>query len=377
MTEKEFRKIVADGEITKTEKEKINEVITSLTNIICDNIPNYLEIIDICKLGSLRYATILKGENSFSIGIISNINKELSKQEKELITLNTLENILLLNLEEKTIIRKNTITLNYQNYNIELFLIDEKTTNIIEKLNNDYPLFRNTISILKENLKEQKIQTISDEILINLLGYSLKNYLMDNRYEGYIHAFISGIDDFLKGSFIDLDQRYYREFNKVSNFENKAEYTIINFDTGENLTKDINQNILNDYRKFRKTIQKLTSVVDIITNNKEINIDVSPKFNQHMQVYNWSYIIENINLNVTGGSYQELNLETKLDAITKAIFKSLKVITEKGFNKSTINISTKGINIFDEELDVNNETSSRIKSIKKYISENNLKVKFK
>lgn len=376
MTEKEFRKIVSEGEITKLEKDNINQIITNLTTMINDNLPNYFEKIEICKLGSLKYTTILKDENNLKLGIITNINQDLPDQIKQIIILNTIENIFLLNLKEN-ITRKNTIIIDYQNYQIEFFIINQKSTNIIEKLNNDYPLFKNTITILKTNLKEQKITTITDEILINLLGYSLKNYLMDNRYEGYIHAFISGIDDFLKGSFIDLDQKYYKEFNKTIDFTNKTEYTIINFDTKENLTKEINQNILNDYRKFRKAIQKLTSVVDIITNNKEINIDVNPKFNQNMQVYNWSYVIENINLNVTGGSYQELNIENKLDAMTKAIFKALKVINEKGFNKSTININTKGINIFDEELDLNNETSSRVKSIKKYINENNLKVKFK
>lgn len=376
MTEKEFRKIVSEGEITKLEKDNINQIITNLTTMINDNLPNYFGKMEICKLGSLKYTTILKDENNLKLGIITNINQDLPDQIKQIIILNTIENIFLLNLKEN-ITRKNTITIDYQNYQIEFFIINQKSTNIIEKLNNDYPLFKNTITILKTNLKEQKITTITDEILINLLGYSLKNYLMDNRYEGYIHAFISGIDDFLKGSFIDLDQKYYKEFNKTIDFTNKTEYTIINFDTKENLTKEINQNILNDYRKFRKAIQKLTSVVDIITNNKEINIDVNPKFNQNMQVYNWSYVIENINLNVTGGSYQELNIENKLDAMTKAIFKALKVINEKGFNKSTININTKGINIFDEELDLNNETSSRIKSIKKYINENNLKVKFK
>lgn len=376
MTEKEFRKIVSEGEITKLEKDNINQIITNLTTMINDNLPNYFEKMEICKLGSLKYTTILKDENNLKLGIITNINQDLSDQIKQTIILNTIENIFLLNLKEN-ITRKNTITIDYQNYQIEFFIINQKSTNIIEKLNNDYPLFKNTITILKTNLKEQKITTITDEILINLLGYSLKNYLMDNRYEGYIHAFISGIDDFLKGSFIDLDQKYYKELNKTIDFTNKTEYTIINFDTKENLTKEINQNILNDYRKFRKAIQKLTSVVDIITNNKEINIDVNPKFNQNMQVYNWSYVIENINLNVTGGSYQELNIENKLDAMTKAIFKALKVINEKGFNKSTININTKGINIFDEELDLNNETSSRVKSIKKYINENNLKVKFK
>ena len=139
----------------------------------------------------------------------------------------------------------------------------------------------------------------------------------------------------------------------------------------------INQNVLNDYRKFRKAIQKLTSVVDIIANNKEINIDINPKYNPNTKEYNWSYTIENINLNVTGGSYKELNNENKYDAITKAFFKALKVVVEKNFSKSNININTKGTNIFNEELDVNNETASRIKSIKKYIQENNLKVNIK
>lgn len=375
MTEKEFRKLVFEKEITKEEKTKINDIISEITDLIKTKLPNYLILEDVYRLGSLKYSTIIKGENNIYLGLNIKIeNDTLTNNEKKVIINNALENILLLSLENKTITRKENIIISYQDYLIDLKIVNEKETNVIEKLNNDYPLFRNTISILKQNLIEQKITTISDEILINLLGYSLKNYLTDNRYEGYIHAFIAGIDDFLKGSYIDLDKRYYEEFNKEMDYKNKSEYTIINFDNGSNLTMDINQNILNDYRKFRKTIQKLTSVVDIITNSKEINIDINPKYNPNTKEYNWSYTIENINLNVTGGSYKELNNETKYDAITKAFFKALKVVVEKNFSKSTINIMAKGINIFDEELDVNNETSSRIKSIKKYIQENNLKV---
>ncbi len=378
MTEKDFRKMVSDKEITKDEKNEINEIILKITEVIKNNLPDYLEFTDVYRLGSLKYATILKGENSLSIGLnINLINDFLTAQEKVTIINNAIENIILLNLKDINLQRKESLTLKYLGYQIEIRLVDKKETNIIEKLNSDYPLFRNTISILKQNLIEQKITTISDEILINLLGYSLNHYLVDNRYEGYIHAFISGIDEFLKGAFIDLDKKYYQEFNKEQNYDKKSEYTIINFDTLDNLTKDINQNTLNDYRKFRKAIQKLTSVVDIITNNKEINIDIMPKFNQNTKNYNWSYTIENLNLTVSGGAYLELSDDNKYDAITKAFFKALKVVVEKGLNKSTINILIKGIKLFDEELEVNNEVKSRIKSIKKYIEENHLKVNLK
>lgn len=378
MTEKEFRKLVFESEISKEERTKINEIIEEITNLINNQKPSYILVNDICRLGSLKYSTMIKGENIIHLGLNIDVdNAHLNNIEKNIILNNSLENLFLLNLDDASITRKDSITINYQNYQIYLKIIKTKETNVIEKLNNDYPLFRNTISILKQNLIEQKINTISDEILINLLGYSLKHYLTDNRYEGYVHAFIAGIDDFLKGSYIDLDKRYYQEFNKEIDYKNKSEYTIINFDNGDNLTMEINQNTLNDYRKFRKSIQKLTSVVDIITNNKEINIDINPKYNPNTKEYNWSYTIENINLNVTGGSYKELNNENKYDAITKAFFKALKVIVEKNFSKSNININTKGTNIFDEELDVNIETTSRIKSIKKYIQENNLKVNIK
>lgn len=378
MTEKEFRKMVSDLEITKEEKNNINQIVQDLTTIIQDKLPDYLEFEEVYKLGPLKYGTMLRNEKKLTIGLNIKVKNEwLSAQEKQTIIYNTFENILLLNMKAISLLRKESLYLEYQNYQIEIKIINQKETSVIEKLNNDYPLFKNTICILKQNLIEQKISTITDEILINLLGYSLIHFLIDYRYEGYIHAFINGIDEFLKGSYIDLNQKYYDEFQKEVSYENKGEYTIINFDNGENLTNGINQNILNDYRKLRKAIQKLTSVVDIITNNKEITIDVTPKYNQSTNSYNWSYKIENINLSVTGGTYSQMNEENRYDAISKALFKSLKVIVEKGFSKSTINVLTKGINLFDEENEVNNETKSKIKTIKKYIEDNHLKVNYK
>lgn len=375
MTEKEFRKIVFETELPSSKKQEFLEKITNIENIISKDLPSYISFINLVKVGNLRNGLLLNNEKEIEINLLLDCNNK----SKDIIILNTIHNLLLLNLSEEIKRNNNNLEIYYSDNTKLIIHLNEynPNINICDILNNDYPLFKNTLRILKYFLKEQNIEVINDNILINLLGYSVQNHLVDYRYEGYIHAFSKGLDDFLKGSFIDLEEKTYQKYSLEKTYINKSNYSIINFETGCNLTKDITPNDLNEYRKFKKEIQKLVSITDILVNNKELIIDVNPKINPQTKEYQWSYTIESLNISVSGGSYNQEQI-SQLDAIYKALQRALKVVIDKGLTKSSITIRCKYNFILkaldDEEIDLTSESKSRLKTILKFIEENKLKL---
>lgn len=375
MTEKEFRKIVFETELPSSKKQEFLEKITNIENIISKDLPSYISFINLVKVGNLRNGLLLNNEKEIEINLLLDCNNK----SKDIIILNSIHNLLLLNLSEEVKRNNNNLEIYYSDNTKLIIHLNEQNPNIniCDILNNDYPLFKNTLRILKYFLKEQNIEVINDNILINLLGYSVQNHLVDYRYEGYIHAFSKGLDDFLKGSFIDLEEKTYQKYSLEKTYINKSNYSIINFETGCNLTKDITPNDLNEYRKFKKEIQKLVSITDILVNNKELIIDVNPKINPQTKEYQWSYTIESLNISVSGGSYNQEQI-SQLDAIYKALQRALKVVIDKGLTKSSITIRCKYNFILkaldDEEIDLTSESKSRLKTILKFIEENKLKL---
>lgn len=377
MTEKEFRKIVAETEIQNSEKQPLLAKIDELVTIIEKNLPSYLILKRISKKGALKNGLLLKGETKLNLEIA--IESSVSTNDNLKLINNALENIFLLNLKDTLITRKNNFSLQYEDgINVIINLTTElkPEINVSDILNNDYPLFKNTIRILKYYLKEQHIDVINDEVLINLLGYSVINYLVDYRYEGYIHAFIQGLDDFLKGSFIALSEKYYQQLRKELSYEAKTEYTIINFEDEQNLTGEMNQVQLTEYRKYRKCLQKLITVVDILASNQDLVIDINPKYNSITGYYNWSYVIENLNLTNSGGEYLDEE-DQLLDAMYKSFQKALKVIIDKQLTRSSIVIKCRNLKILTEQENLNNEAKSRLRNIQTVIKENKLKITIK
>lgn len=375
MTEKEFRKIVFETELPSSKKQEFLEKINNIENIISKDLPSYISFINLVKVGNLRNGLLLNNEKEIEINLLLDCNNK----SKDIIILNSIHNLLLLNLSEEVKRNNNNLEIYYSDNTKLIIHLNEHNPNIniCDILNNDYPLFKNTLRILKYFLKEQNIEVINDNILINLLGYSVQNHLVDYRYEGYIHAFSKGLDDFLKGSFIDLEEKTYNKYSLEKSYVNKSNYSIINFETGCNLTKDITPNDLNEYRKFKKEIQKLVSITDILVNNKELIIDVNPKINPQTKEYQWSYIVESLNISVSGGSYNQEQI-SQLDAIYKALQRALKVVIDKGLTKSSITIRCKYNFILkaldDEEIDLTSESKSRLKTILKFIEDNKLKL---
>ena len=109
MTEKEYRKIVFESEITNIQKQIYIDKINYIEQLINDNLPNYLCNFKLQKLGSLKTNLLMKNDVNIEINISFDLVQEKNLNVDTLI-LNYLHNLFLLNLDEE-IIRKDDLVI--------------------------------------------------------------------------------------------------------------------------------------------------------------------------------------------------------------------------------------------------------------------------
>ena len=180
------------------------------------------------------------------------------------------------NLQFNTIsFKENDFTIYLQiRYLNDFFQItdEEKRINFVEIANKDYTYFRNTIKIIKYYRDEQKIN-ISGYILEIMLYYSLNEYFKDNRYEDYLNGFIKTIDELIKGNKIEVSKDVYQKLNVDSNTNVKKTYMVLDVaNPNNNLTDNINDLSIGEYRKLKKVLSKLIDNKNSLSNNSNATI---------------------------------------------------------------------------------------------------------
>lgn len=397
MTEKEFRKLVSEQEVSKSQKEEIQEKIELIKNIIKKN-QKYSTIIEISKAGSLMKGTMLNGCNTYDVLLSVNptINKVFALSNK--VIMNEIINSLISEVSDiqkhsdiKLDETKNIITfkINDDTFNLivsystnelvdfpNMYLteVEKKRIKFVELANRDYTYFRNTMQIIKYYRDEQKVNQISGYLLEVLLYYSLREYCFDTRYEDYLNAFLKGLDDFISGKKIEVYDRMYNELGVEKQEIAKKSFTVIDVGTGTiNLSEDVNEIKIGDFRKLKKAISKLVdtkAVKDLGTGPVKLN--VTPVKNNDGS-YSWSYKIEDSAFQATGGNYTE-SVEDTYTAIYKAMLKGLKVIIDNNLNRKQVEVISPKVDFLTNGDGLSNENNARRKNVLAYIDNNQIKI---
>lgn len=248
----------------------------------------------------------------------------------------------------------------------------------MEIANRDYTYFRNTIKIIKYYRDEQKIN-ISGYILEIMLYYSLNEYFKDNRYEDYLNGFIKTIDELIKGNKIEVSKDVYQKLNVDSNTNVKKTYMVLDVaNPNNNLTDNINDLSIGEYRKLKKVLSKLIDNKNSLSNNSNATIvlNINPLPIKDTNEFSWSYQIEGSNYNNTGGAYQNSEDQLLL-AMYKGLYKGLRAIVDNNLNRKNIEVICKKQNILKLTTNVSQENLSRIKNIEAYIENNGLIIKYR
>lgn len=398
MTEKEFRKLVSEQEVTKIQKEKIQEKFDYIKNIL-DKHQDYYKLVDYFKAGSFAKGTMLNTNNSYDmVVVVEPIIKKVFTLTNKVITnaiinaiiceipeitkssdikYDELKNVITFKLGEDTI----NIIVYYNDVNgiedlptIYLSENEKKRIQFVELANRDYTYFRNAVQIIKYYRDEQKVNQISGYIIEVLLYYSLREYCFDTRYEDYLNAFLKGLDDFIGGKKIEVYDKMYQELNVTKQEIVKKGFMVMDVATGTiNLSEDVNEIKIGDYRKLKKAISKLVdtkSVKDLGIGPVKLN--VTPVKNSD-GTYSWNYKIEDTTINGGGGNYTNSDEDT-YTAIYKAMLKGLKAIIDNNLNRKQVEIISPKADVLTSDKGLSNENNARRKNVLTFIDNNQIKI---
>ena len=394
MTEKDFRKLVTDLEILNTEKQELLNRLEQLKVNLTKNPHKHYQILDVVKGGSWAKGTMLNDTDEIDVIVVVEALDSIPFAIKNYYILNAIENDIIEsypNINKLSNITRNVsrniISFEENNFKINLqicyqdnnfpYALREKQIMFVELANRDYTYFRNTMKIIKYYRDEQNIN-ISGYILEIMLYYSLNEYFKDNRYEDYLNGFIKTIDEFIKGARIEVSPDIYQKLEVLPVNNNlKKPYTVLDVaDPSNNLTDNINEITIGEYRKLKKALAKLIdNKVNVLNSSSVVVLNINPTPIKDTNEFSWSYKIENSELANNGGSYQNTE-EELLSAMYKALYKGLRAIVDNNLNRKNIEVVCKKQNI----LKINNvskENISRIKNIEAYIENNGLIIKYR
>lgn len=393
MTEKEFRRLVTDLEIQSDERQKLNEYMDLVNNILTQAHFNHCQVIELKKAGSWAKGTMLNDTDEIDLMVVIKLSEAKPFVLENEAVLNAITNAFIYNLDTvqklSDITRnqvRNCITVKMNNFKVNLYVRyeegeyslknDELQIQFTEIANRDYTYFRNALKIIKYYKVSQNIN-ISGYILEILLYYSLNGYFKDNRYEDYLSGFIKAIDDFLKGKKIEVSSDIYEKLNINPETKIKKNYMILDVaNSNNNLTDNMSEVALGEYRKLKKVLSKLVDTKAVLTtSNAIVKLNINPTPIKDSDEYAWSYKIENSDFTSNGGSYQN-KPEQLLTAMYKGLYKGLRAIVDNNLNRKNVEIICNKSNILKINENVSDENKSRIKNIEAYIDNNGIVIKF-
>jgi len=394
MTEKDFRKLVTDLEISNDEKNTLNTLLETIKTVLEKNPTQYFRVVDVKKAGSWAKGTMLNdAEEVDMMVVVEPLSKKPFLLENEVI-LNALSNIFITNIpsiQKLSDITRNTsqnsLKIKVDNYNINVHvryltenyssILEEKQIEFTEIANRDYTYFRNVLKVIKYYKEEANIH-ISGYILEIILYYALNEYFKDNRYEDYLNNFTRALDDFMKGKKIEVSHDVYEKLGIDSTNDVKRNYMVLDVaNPNNNLTDTVNEISLGEYRKLKKVLSKLidTRVNLSMSSNASVLININPIKIKDSDEYAWSYKIENSDYSNNGGSYQNTP-DQLVTAMFKALYKGLRAVVDNNLNRKKVEIICNKGNIL-KLTDTTDENKSRIKTIEAYIENSGLVVSFK
>lgn len=399
MTEKEFRKLVSEQEVTRAQKEQIQAYLLEIKALINDNIDinNHFEIIDMYKGGSLQKGTMLNSCKDYDFFMIvkPKFNKTFNLVNK--VVISEISNTLILYLDNIVKLSDitydevlNKISFEYSGSKINLYIyyeeeidgipyeltnnLESKRIKFVEIVNKEYTYFRNAMQIIRYYRDEQQLNHISGYLLEILMYYSLKEYCFDIRYEDYLNAFLKGLDDFINGKKIEVESNIYHELEVTPVDDIKKGYCVIDVATGKiNLARDVNEISIGDYRKLKKAISKLVetkSSKDMATAPVKLNISI---IKNNDGTFSWSYKLEGTSYYGNGGSYTN-EAEDTYTAIYKALLKGLKSIVDNNLNRNHVELSIPKADALTSDKGLSVENNARRKNVLTFIENNRIKI---
>ena len=234
-------------------------------------------------------------------------------------------------------------------------------------------------SEIESDENQERIGTINRLIMLRRNEKTCRSphFHFPNTYENGRCVEYVKIDE--EGNKIEVSKDVYQKLNVDSNTNVKKTYMVLDVaNPNNNLTDNINDLSIGEYRKLKKVLSKLIDNKNSLSNNSNATIvlNINPLPIKDTNEFSWSYQIEGSNYNNTGGAYQNSEDQLLL-AMYKGLYKGLRAIVDNNLNRKNIEVICKKQNILKLTTNVSQENLSRIKNIEAYIENNGLIIKYR
>jgi hypothetical protein len=421
MTEKEFRALAGELELSKNEREQLDSKYKTLNNLIRNNLPGNVKVAAFELGGSFAKDTILPGRKELDIVVVlSPKNQHFYYTVLAKANMNQIENCLLYNLFsnkkyegndlEKRFIRdyeRNTLKIKFdddikvdflvkfnasdliktsKNADIENFYLerDQQQLNFIAKAKEEYSLYRNVVKMLKKFRDEKELYSIKSYLLEVLLYDSLSKRKLNNCYMDYFKAVVGGLDRFISGQTIEVTEEMYKYLGTQGEVNTSDKYRVIDVaNKSNNVAKHVNATNIEEFKTLRNHINSL-----IQNNNQKASSNSETKLKLGLYYmkndnnrFHWEYEIDNEFIK-NGGNYSVSSSQDFESGILFGLNNALKYIVNNDYSKIVLlelpnefkTIFTSGIY---KGYDLEPDNNTKRNSILKYIERNKLNIKVK
>ncbi len=422
MNNNELKELLNKIEPTQEEKNCIQNVVDSVRNIIINN-AGKLKVAEFRIGGSFEKETMIAGRNEVDIVIaISPKNGEYLYKDLANINMNFIENTFYINWYDSLIeqngskinrdYKKNTLTMKtlkgvsldflvkfkkeqliktsseteFENYYLERDGIQLKFVN---KANQEYPLYKNCVKLLKHFRNEEKLHELKSYMIEVMMYYALVKYLEGDDYVSYLTAFMKGLKDFTDKKVIEVSDKMYSYLGvKKTKLSSGTYFCIDVSNRSNNVGEFVNDSNIKEFRTFYNKYKNYFFQDNQQTNNQltntkicEIGIEWQVK-DKELYVY---YVNDG---NKVCYDFFQNKADDKFNNVFKYVHKAINKFLTTAINKGKINkieIDCKNaqiykiltLNRFNSNVELNEVQKAQLKNLYSRANQHNIKIEMK
>lgn len=380
MKKEELKKILNSIQPTKNEKEQMQRVVDNFQKLLMNNVKGNVRIAEYHIGGSFRKGTIIRGRKEVDIVVVISPknNQKLAYNDLARASMDSIENVLRTQYYDRLVESKNnqkidrdyernTLSLKDINgikidflikfkkehltqcneKNIENFYLerDNQQLKFIELANKKYPLYKNSIMLLKYFRNFNGINFLKSYAIEIILYYSLDKYLKGNDYSDYMVAFTKGLTDFINKATIKVPNDINCALGVKNSQCSVGNYKVIDVaNNSNNITSGITEKQVATIKKF---LEFLKINFGVITQEKKLVAKIGLYYcDKSEATFEWRLIV-NSKIVKQGGNYlcNSVTNDKEVKVLLRALSKTIKYASDNNISNITINMEERDYNM--------------------------------
>lgn len=408
---------------TKNELDQMKHTVTSISNLLKNNVAGNVKLAELHIGGSYAKGTIISGRKEVDLVVVISpkSKNKFFYQDLANLSMNYIENTfylqyydsLLNQTVDSKIVRnyeRNTLSMTDKNgvsvdflikfkkeqlvattkKEVENFYLERDTQQLkfIDEANKEYPLFKKSVMLVKKLRDDENCHILKSYMIEVIMYYALSHYLKGNDYVGYMNAFFKGLQDFKSKKKIEVTGAMYKKIGTKNSSYATGDYVVIDVANKSNnvamYIKDITQ-VTEFYCKyvneFKNDTKKL-STTKALVGNKECKVLIGLFYCDSSQdTFEWRLIAKDGTRKGAKNSCRWTDASDEVQILLRAYAKAINYATSQGAKTLILELAQRDYDIIaNNNIDgsyIGEEKANNIASLEGNANKKGITVKYK